>query len=88
MKHHIDTKVMKITTAKEQTFENSTLRALSQFERVQMKTMMSNEMNAKTAFAVHRADSASDRERDRRRGRSREREQRRERRERRQAVSE
>jgi hypothetical protein len=87
MKHHIDTKVMKIITAKEQTFENSTLRAFSQFERVQIKTMMSNKMNAETTLAVHRADSASDRRRDRERERSRERRRERERRERKQAVS-
>jgi hypothetical protein len=56
MKHHIDTKVMKMKriTAKEQAFENSTLRQFSQFERVQMKTIMSDEMiDSKTVLAVH-----------------------------------
>jgi hypothetical protein len=90
MKHHIDTKAIKIITAKERAFENSTLRALSQFERVQMKTITSNEMmNSETVLAVHRADSVSNRERrrDRNRERSRERKRERERRERGQAVS-
>jgi hypothetical protein len=75
---HIDTNVKKITvTAREQAFENSTLRMLSQFERVQMNTMMKDElMNSKTVLAVHRADSVSDKERERsrkREGRERER---------------
>jgi hypothetical protein len=72
---HIDTKVREITvTARQEAFEQSTLRQSSQFERVQMKTTMSNEMNSETALAVHRVDSASDRKRGRRRGRERDRE--------------
>ncbi len=89
MKHYIDTKMMKIITARKQAFENSTLRALSQFERLQMKTITSNEMmNSETMIAVHRADSVSSRERERdtNRERSRERERRRKRREREQAA--
>ncbi len=88
---HTDTKVKKIAvTARQQAFENSTVRQLSQFERVQMKTTMSDEMmNSKTVLAVHRADSASGRRRrrDRERERSRERRRERKRREREQAVS-
>ncbi len=38
--HHIDMKMKKVT-AKKQTFNNSTLRQSSQFERVQIKTTMS-----------------------------------------------
>jgi hypothetical protein len=85
---HIDTNVKKINvTAKEQAFENSTLRMFSQFERVQMNTMMKDEsMNSKTMLVVHRADSVSDRERERSRKR-RERKRERERRDREQAVS-
>ncbi len=70
---------MKMTTftAREQAFNNSTLRESSQFERVQMKTTMSNKMmNLETALAVHRADSASDRRRERKRERSRDRKRR------------
>ncbi len=63
-------------TAKKRAFENSTLRQLSQFERVLIETITSDEMNTKTTLAVHRADLVSDRKRDR------EREQRRERRKR------
>ncbi len=87
VKNHIDMKKV-VSTARQQAFENSTLRQPSQFERVLMKTTLSDEMmNSKTVLAVHRADSASSRRRGRgrRRGRSRERE--RERRERGQAVS-
>jgi hypothetical protein len=91
MNHHIDTKVKRIT-AKEQAFENSTLRALSQFERVQIEmTFIHDEMIDSTAeLAVHRADSVSSRERGRgrERGRSRERGRGRGRRDREQAVSE
>jgi ribosomal protein L12E/L44/L45/RPP1/RPP2 len=74
MKHHIDTKVTKrlmkrftaTATAKEQAFENFTLRQFSRFERVQMKTIMSDEMmNSTAVLAVHRADSVSNRERER-----------------------
>ncbi len=70
---------------KERAFENSTLRLFSRFERVQIKTTMSDEMmNTKTALAVHRADSVSDRERDRdRRRRRKERKERRKRKRRR-----
>jgi hypothetical protein len=74
MNINIDTKVKK-TTAREKTFENSTLRQFSQFERVLMKTTMSNEMiDSKITLAVHRVDSVSDRERDRERERSRDQE--------------
>jgi hypothetical protein len=90
MNHHIDTKVKRIT-AKKQAFENSTLRALSQFERVQIEmTSIHDKMIDSTAeLAVHRADSASNRERgrDRGRGRLRERRRGRKRRDQRQAVS-
>ncbi len=66
---HTDTKVK--ITAKEQTFNNSTLRMLSQFERVQIETTMKNKIiDSETALAIHRVDSASDRKR----GRERERE--------------
>jgi hypothetical protein len=78
---------MNIFTAKEQAFENSTVRQFSQFERVQMKITLSDEMNSETALAIHRVDSVSDRERDRRRDRRRDKEREREREERRQAVS-
>ncbi len=92
MNVNTDTKVKKIiVTARQQAFENSTLRQSSQFERVQMKTIMSNKMmNSKTTFAVHRVDSASGRRRDRERRRERERSRDRERRdrEREQAVLE
>jgi hypothetical protein len=91
MKNHTDMKMKEvISTAKERAFENSTLRQLSQFERVQMKTALSDdEMNSETALAVHRVDSVSGRRRrDRERDRKRERERERERREREQAVSE
>ncbi len=73
--HHTDMNVKKvIVTAREQAFNNSTLRQPSQFERVQMKTTMSDEMmNSKTVLAVHRADSAPSRERGRERDRERER---------------
>jgi hypothetical protein len=72
--HHIDMKMKKII-AKKQAFNNSTLRQSSQFERVQMKTTMSNEMiNSKTMLAVHRADSVSSRERDRERDKERDKE--------------
>ncbi len=71
MNSHIDTKVRK-TTAKQRAFENSILRESSQLERVQMKTIMSDEMmNSKTMLAVYRADSVSNRERKRERERSR-----------------
>jgi hypothetical protein len=71
-KNHIDMKVKKVTTARKQAFNNSTLRQFSQFERVQMKTTMSDEMmKSKTVLAVHRADSASRRERGRARQRTR-----------------
>ncbi len=89
---HIDTQMKKISaTAKERAFENSTRRQSSRFERVLIKTTMSDEMmNTKTAFAVHRAGSVSDRERDRERERRRERKKRkkreRERRDREQAA--
>ncbi len=64
---------MKITsTAREQAFNDSTLRQSSQFERVQVETtVMPDEVNSETALAVHRADSASGRKRDRGRGRGR-----------------
>jgi hypothetical protein len=54
-KNHTDMKMKKvISIAKEQTFNNSTLSQLSQFERVQMKTTMSDKMmNSKTVLAVH-----------------------------------
>ncbi len=81
---NIDTQVKKISaTARERAFENSTRRQSSRFERVLIETIMSDEMmNTKTALAVHRADSVSDRERDRERKRERKREEREERRER------
>jgi hypothetical protein len=78
---------MKISTARKQAFENSTLRQFSQFERVKMKTALSDEMNSETALAVHRIDSVSDRRRDRERDKKRDRKRERRRRERRQAVS-
>ncbi len=90
MNDHIDMKMKEVTsTARKRAIENSTLRQLSEFERVQMKTMMSNEMNSETALAVHRADSVSNKERkrDRERDKERERSRERERRERKQAVS-
>ncbi len=72
---HTDTEVRKITvTARQEAFEPSTLRQSSQFERVQMKTTMSDEMNSETALAVHRVDSASGRRRGRERSRERDRE--------------
>ncbi len=73
MNSHTDTQVKKMkmsATVKERAFENSTLRQFSRFECVQMKTTLSNEMiDSKTARAVHRVDSASDRERNRERKR-------------------
>jgi hypothetical protein len=89
---HIDTKMKKTTTARQQVFENSILRELSRFERVQIETTMSNEMiNSKTVLAVHRADSVSSRIRRRDRERDKERERssvrKRRNREREQAVS-
>ncbi len=99
MMNHIDTQMMMnytdtqmnvnevSSTAKKRTFENSTLRQFSRFERVLIKTITSDEMlNMKTTFAVHRADSVSDRKRRRERRRERKKRER-ERRERRQAVS-
>ncbi len=72
MKGHTDMKMEEVTsTARERAFENSTLRQLSQFERVQVKTMMPDEVNPETALAVHRADPAPDRGRRRGRGRGR-----------------
>ncbi len=59
----------------------------SQFERVQIETTMKDEMlDSKTAFAVHRVDSVSDRERGRERERKRSRDRRRRDREREQAA--
>ncbi len=90
MNSHTDTKMKKIT-ANERAFENSTRRQFSQFERVQIKTTLSDEtMNSKAVLAVHRADSVSNRERrrERRRDRERERSRGRERRGREQAVFE
>jgi hypothetical protein len=73
-KINIDTKVKKIiVTARQQAFENSTFRQLSQFEHVQMKTTTTDEMkmiDSATVLAVHRADSVSGRERDRKRERA------------------
>ncbi len=63
---HIDTKV-KTVIARKRAFKNSTLRQLSQFERLQIKATMSNAMNSKTTLVVHRADSVSDRKRDKER---------------------
>jgi hypothetical protein len=79
MNLHIDTKV-KTIIARERAFENSTLRQLSQFERLQMKTAMSNEMNSKATLVVHQADSVSDKRRDKKRDKERERSRDRERR--------
>jgi hypothetical protein len=68
IKHHTDTKVMKMkrvtATAKEQAFENSTLRAFSRFERVQIEmTLIHDEMmNSIAELTVHRANPASERE--------------------------
>jgi hypothetical protein len=90
MKSYIDMKMKQVTSiAKKRAFENSTLRQFSQFERVQMKTMMLNEMNSKTTFVVHRADSISSRRRRRNKERNKERKRsrERERRERKQAIS-
>jgi hypothetical protein len=92
MMNHIDTQMKKnvkeVSTAKERAFENSTLRQSSRFERVLIETTTSDEMNTKTALAVHRVDTVSDRERDRERRRERERKEReRKRRDREQAVS-
>jgi hypothetical protein len=101
MKNHIDTQMKKIIdtqinvkevlTAKERAFENSTLRQFSRFERVLIETITSDEMmNTKTTFAVHRADSVSDRRRERERERERRERRRRrerERRKREQAIS-
>jgi hypothetical protein len=72
VKNHIEMK-MKITfIAKEQTFNNSTLREFSQFERLQMKTTMNDEMiDSKTTLAVHQVDSVSDKRRDREQKRER-----------------
>ncbi len=76
MNSHTDTQVKKMkmsATAKERAFENSTLRQLSRFECVQMKTTLSNEMiDSKTTRTVHRVDPASGRGR----GRERKREER------------
>jgi hypothetical protein len=92
MKKIIDTQmtVKEVSTARERAFENSTLRQFSRFERVLIETITSDEMNTKTALAVHRADSASGRRRGRGRGRRGRRrgKRRRERRGRGQAVSE
>jgi hypothetical protein len=75
VKNHIEMKMNVIFIAKEETFNNSILRQLSQFERVQMKTTMSDEIvNSKTVLAVHRADSVSSKERDRRRDKKRDKE--------------
>ncbi len=53
MKFHINTNMKKIT-ARQQAFDNSTLSKLSQFERVQIKTAMKNEMmNSETTLVVH-----------------------------------
>jgi hypothetical protein len=60
-------------------FEIFTLREFSQFERVQIETITSDEMmNSETAFVVHRADSVSDKERDKERSRERKRARKRE----------
>ncbi len=88
---HTDTKVENVViTAREQAFENFTLRESSQIERVQMKmiTIHDEAMNSKTELAVHRVNSVSDRERERERDRERDRDRDRDRRERGQAVSE
>ncbi len=90
MNHHIDTKVkMKKIIAKKQTFENSTLRAFSQFKRVQIEMIFIHDemMNSTAKLVVHRADSASNRKRRRDRKRERSRERRRKRRERKQTIS-
>ncbi len=70
---------------REQAFQDSTARELSQFERVEMKmTTIHDEMiDSEIEHAVHRADSVSDRKRGRERERRRERKRRREQRERR-----
>jgi hypothetical protein len=88
-KNHIDMKMKKVIwIAKDQTFNNLTLLQFSQFERVQMKTTMSNKMmNSKTVLAVHRVDSASGRRRKRDKRWKRSREQEQKRREREQSVS-
>ncbi len=68
MNHHIDTKMkMKRITAKKQTFENSTLQALSQFERLQIEMIFIHDemMNSTAEFIVHRADSILNRKRKR-----------------------
>jgi hypothetical protein len=91
MKKIIDTQmnVKEVSTAKERTFENSTLRQFSRFERVLTKTITFDEMmNIKTTLAVHRVDSVSEKEQERKRERKeREKRKRQRSRERRQAVS-
>jgi hypothetical protein len=84
---------MKKIIARKHTFENSTLRALSQFERVQIEMIFIHDemIDSTTKLVVHRADSISNRKRrrDKKRKRSRERKRKRERKQRgrEQAVS-
>ncbi len=55
---------IKMLNKKKQAFQDSTTRELSQFERVLIKTITSDEMNTKTTLAVHRADSVLNRKRE------------------------
>ncbi len=72
MKNHIEMKMKITSTAREQTLNNSTLRESLQFERLQMKTTINDEMiDSETTLVVHQADSVSDKRRDRRRNRER-----------------
>jgi hypothetical protein len=88
---NVKMKNVEMLNRREQAFQDSTARESSRFERVEMKmTTRHDEMiDSKIEHAVHRADSASDRERERERKRKeREREEReRGRRDRGQAVS-
>jgi uncharacterized membrane-anchored protein YhcB (DUF1043 family) len=78
----------KMLNKKKQVFQDFTTRESSQFERVEMKmTAIHDEMmNSKTALAVHRVDSVSERRRNRERKKERKRSRERRDRERKQAI--
>jgi hypothetical protein len=65
---------MKKIITKQQTFDNSILRASSQFEHVQIKTTLKNKIiDSNTTLVVHRVDFVSSEKRNRKRERKRKR---------------